>query len=62
MSVLDKTFPVIHVLRGGFPLCGFSLALPEKWPPGHKWVPFQDPEARRKTSCPDCKAELEGDN
>jgi hypothetical protein len=55
MNALNDTFPIVHVLRGSFPLCGFTLAHPESWPPGHKWVSFRDLEVHTKTTCEDCK-------
>jgi len=27
-----------HVLRAGFPLCGFTRELPKDWPAGHVWL------------------------
>lgn len=59
VGLLDQSFPVVHVLRGGFPLCGFSLHLPENWPVGNTWVSFRDPEVRMRVTCTDCKDELE---
>lgn len=54
--MVDEAFPVVHVLRSGYPLCGFSLALPERWPPGHRFTSSLEPE---KANCPDCKEVLE---
>ncbi len=34
----DAARPKVHVLRHGLPLCEFSLAEPEDWPEGHKWI------------------------
>jgi hypothetical protein len=37
--------PLVHALRNGFPVCGFTNSLPKDWPPGHAYVPFgTDPE------------------
>lgn len=29
---------VVHVLRAGLPLCGFSTRPPREWPENHKWT------------------------
>ena len=59
MSEVNRIFgaPCVHILKGGYPMCGFSLALPEKWPPGHTWVSFLDPSLQSDATCADCKAE-----
>jgi len=44
--------PAVHILRAGWPLCGFSKELPENWPKGHKWV--RETEASGKGSCRGC--------
>jgi hypothetical protein len=28
----------VHILHNGFPLCGFSKAVPAEWPDNHKWI------------------------
>lgn len=50
-----------HVLRHGFPLCGFSKEVPREWPEGHRWcrpeeVERIDPEKGRL--CTGCKLGL----
>lgn len=32
----------IHILSGGFPLCGFSARIPGEWPPGNVWCRPED--------------------
>jgi len=61
MSEVDRHFPVIHVLRAGYPLCGFNLALPERWPSGHKWISCLDENAMQKTTCDDCRETLKAE-
>jgi hypothetical protein len=41
---------LVHVLVGGWPLCGFSRDVPGSWPAGHRWVRVGEPEA----NCPAC--------
>jgi hypothetical protein len=43
---------VVHIMRHGFPLCGFSTEAPEHWPEGHRWL--RDDQARHKITCEDC--------
>lgn len=40
MSSAQPSLPdaVVHVLVAGFPLCGFSMQPPTKWPQEHSWV------------------------
>lgn len=40
----------VHVLLRGWPLCGFSMDVPGKWPHGHSWVRAGEPEA----TCAEC--------
>lgn len=47
----------VHVLKGGFPLCGFSDEQPGRWPYGHTWVSIVDP---REATCPGCLARVLG--
>lgn len=61
MSSLNEHFPIVHVLRGGYPVCGFCLALPENWPAGHTWISFLTPEANHKTTCDDCRESLKAE-
>jgi hypothetical protein len=59
MGEVERLFPpVIHILKSGYPMCGFSLALPGDWPPGNTWVSFLDPDAAQESTCNDCKHEL----
>lgn len=37
----DRT--VVHILRHGFPLCGFTSHVPKDWPKGHAWVRLNEP-------------------
>jgi hypothetical protein len=48
---------VVHVLVTGYPLCGFSNALPKDWPVDHRWVSTTD---SKDANCPGCKAKLQG--
>lgn len=43
---------IIHVLRYGFALCGFSVALPRDWPEYHRWVPLENWE---QATCQWCR-------
>jgi hypothetical protein len=43
----------IHILRHGFPLCGFSDDVPVNWPEGHLWLGLDDDHAGRPM-CVDC--------
>jgi hypothetical protein len=55
MTEVKRLFPsVVHVLKGGYPMCGFSLALPEQWAPGNTWVSFLDKDLSTHANCPDC--------
>lgn len=38
MRRAKETTLVVHVLRGGRPLCGFTTKPPRDWPPNHKWT------------------------
>lgn len=63
----------IHILHGGFPLCGFSSDYPYDWPSDHKWISKiamtrkrgeNDPEEEwmrmvEKYLCPTCAARVE---
>jgi hypothetical protein len=46
----------VHILVAGAPLCRFSAATPQAWPPGHKWVGI---DQREKATCHDCLAALD---
>ena len=61
MGAVNEHFPIVHVLRGGYPSCGFNLQRPEKWPAGHKWVSWSDPDKGSKVTCPECTEALKAD-
>ena len=61
MSEVNRHFPVVHVLRAGYPLCGFSLARPSEWAAGQKWVSCLDPEVHTKATCDDCREVLKAE-
>lgn len=61
MSEIDRHFPVTHVLRGGYPLCGFRLDRPGSWPEGHRWVSSLDVEVSKKATCDDCREVLKAE-
>jgi hypothetical protein len=46
---------VVHVLREGYPLCGFSSKAPVDWPAGHKWI---GPPDVKFATCGGCLARL----
>ena len=33
---------VMHGIRQGLPLCGFTSNIPIEWPDGHRWTGFPD--------------------
>lgn len=45
-------WPAVHILNMGFPLCGFSRAMPADWPEGHTWVGYNDDY--RPVTCSTC--------
>lgn len=49
---------IIHVLRGGLSLCGFSTEVPAKWPGEDRWVSIDDAENFGAVSCPGCLRRL----
>jgi hypothetical protein len=55
MEEINKRFPIVHVLRAGYPLCGFRLDRPEGWPTEHRWVSCLDVEVSQKATCDDCR-------
>jgi hypothetical protein len=63
---VTESKPVVHILRHGFPFCGFSDEVPKDWPPGHTWISFDDAlegdEALRVAAfvCQPCLSALEG--
>lgn len=48
---------VVHVLRAGLPLCGFSTRPPREWPPGHKWTTA--PAGAIRPTCETCSNMLD---
>ena len=58
MGEVSRLFPpVIHILKSGYPMCGFCLAAPGDWPKGNTFVSFLDPNAATQTTCEYCKEE-----
>jgi hypothetical protein len=55
MAEVDRIFgaPCVHVLKGGYPMCGFNLKLTE-WPAGHTWASFLAANIREIATCTDC--------
>jgi hypothetical protein len=51
--------PIVHILRRGFPLCGFNLKIPKLWPDGHEWISYLDKDVCTLATCEDCKRELQ---
>ncbi len=45
----------VHILRYGSPMCRFTTALPGSWPPGHRWVSFEDDLS--DVDCESCRFE-----
>jgi hypothetical protein len=50
--------PAVHVIRFGRALCGLK-GVPDAWPPGHRWVAFNDPANLHQVTCPRCKEQVE---
>ena len=50
-----KIAPAVHILKNGKSCCGFDplARVPEDWPEGHTWVPFDNP---RGVTCENCIA------
>lgn len=46
---------VLHILYEGRALCGLSSEVPAKWPPGHRWVSYQEEDALDRSNCDACK-------
>lgn len=46
----------VHILYAGHALCGLSNEVPAKWPPGHRWVSYQEKDALDLSDCDACKA------
>jgi hypothetical protein len=57
MAEVKKAFPTVHILKSGYPMCEFSLALATQWPAGNSWVSFLDPNVKERVTCEFCKAE-----
>lgn len=47
---------VVHIMRKGYPLCGFSQSLPKFWPTGHSWVGLEN---KQQATCENCLNSLE---
>ena len=58
LDEIDRLFPVVHIMRGGYPLCGFNLNYPCFWPQGHTWIAYTEKVAKEKVTCEQCKEEL----
>lgn len=46
---------VVHVLREGFPVCGFSREVPAKWPEEHSFIGINDVNKLSDITCPHCR-------
>ncbi len=58
-----KDPPVIHILKHGYALCGFSNLVPALWPKGHKWVGWglhHEHDIEKNATCPPCIEENTG--
>jgi disulfide bond formation protein DsbB len=42
----------VHILHHGLPLCRFTDAMPNVWPPGHRWVGL---DVGAEVTCEKCK-------
>jgi hypothetical protein len=50
--ILGEFNPVrVHILRRGFPVCGFTDKPPAEWPGGDRWVGDDDQAAVTCTGC-----------
>lgn len=45
----------VHILCAGKSLCGFSRLIPAEWPKHHKWISFEDTDAKKVCTCILCK-------
>ena len=54
MGAIEHFFPTVHILKSGFPMCGFNLQVPGDWPHGNTWVSFLDPDVRTEATCKEC--------
>lgn len=45
----------VHILYAGHALCGLSSEVPAKWPPGHRWVSYEEKDALELSNCDACK-------
>jgi hypothetical protein len=45
---------IVHILKSGLPLCGFTRDVPRDWPDGHKFVSIM--EDRSPANCTECIA------
>jgi oligoribonuclease len=54
--------PRVHVLYEGLALCGFWSGVPGEWPPGHRWVSYQEEGVLDHSNCDACKANFHNFN
>jgi len=47
---------IVHVLRYGLPMCGFTSHVPARWPDGHHWISYPDPKG--ESTCRECQKGL----
>jgi hypothetical protein len=52
----------VHILYEGHALCGLSSEVPAKWPPGHRWVSYQEKDALYISNCDACKSNFHNFN
>jgi hypothetical protein len=51
--LLELLDPKVHILHERLPLCRFTDAIPGHWPPGHRWVPSDEPTHANCERCLD---------
>ena len=52
--------PKVHIMRGGFPLCAFTIKPPSVWPlahRGHSFVMMEQRGINKDVTCEQCKTE-----
>jgi oligoribonuclease len=52
----------VHILYAGLALCGLSSEVPAKWPPGHRWVSYEEKDALDRSNCDACKVNFRNFN
>jgi hypothetical protein len=50
-----ETKKVVHILKHGFAICGFTRNVPALWPAGHVWVGFEWANAAALATCTECR-------